>query len=282
MDATISTNFAEHYGPWALVAGASDGIGEAYAHEIARRGVNVALLARRGAVLDEVATALQAQHGVETRTIVADLTDPKLGDIVGAAVAGLDVGLLVYNAGAVHAAKKFLDRPIADATQLVDLNCRGPITLVHLLGPGMRTRRRGGIVLMSSMAALAGASYIATYAATKAFDIILAEALWHELGPEGIHVCSVIAGATDTPSMRSSNDKFGDYDGLMDPNDVAVQALDHLGQGPTLVPGDANRQVAATIWPSSRVQLSNMMSNATADMYGLPHIAVEGRDFNDG
>ena len=273
--------FAAKYGPWALVAGASDGLGEAFAHEVARRGLNVVLLARRGELLSEVAAAVESAHGVSTRIVVADLTAPELGGIVSLGLAGLEIGLLIYNAGAVHGAAKFLDRPLSDARTLINLNCNGPATLAHLLGQPMRERGKGGMVFMSSMAALAGSAYIAMYAATKSFDIIFAEALWQEMQGEGIDVVSVIAGATNTPAMRRSIETFGNRSDLAEPLFVATEALDSLGFGPTCVPGDGNRQVASYLWPRSRVSLSTMMSQATAEMYALDATNATGRDYSD-
>jgi short-subunit dehydrogenase len=276
-----AATFASKYGPWALVAGASDGLGEAFAHELARRGLNVVLLARRAELLASVAADVERDHGVSTQIVVADLTASELGGIVSLGLVGLDIGLLVYNAGAVHGAAKFLDRPLQDTHSLINLNCHGPATLAHLLGQPMRERGRGGMVFMSSMAALAGSAYIATYAATKAFDIIFAEALWQEMQGDGIDVVSVIAGATDTPAMRRSLETFGDRPDLAEPSFVALEALNSLGVGPTCVPGEGNRQVASYLWPRSRVSLSTMMSQATAEMYAMEATGASGRDFGE-
>jgi len=274
-----AAEFTRRFGPWALVAGASDGTGEAYARELARRGLDVVLLARRTAVLADLAASIEAQHGVRTATITADLTDPRIGAVVEQGLDGREIGLLVVNAGAVHGADHFLDRPLGSVLSLVDLNCRAPVTLAHLLGVPMRRRGRGGIVIMSSMAMTAGAAFNATYCASKAFEVILAEALWNELQPQGVDVMSVVAGATDTPSMQRSIDSWSTQDGVMDASELVVGALDHLGAGPTFVPGEANRAAARFLWPGSRVQVSQLMSEATASMYGLDHVPARGRDY---
>jgi short-subunit dehydrogenase len=145
----------------------------------------------------------------------------------------------------------------------------------------MRARGRGGIVLMTSMVAFAGSAYVAAYAATKAFNRILAEGLWHELHPHGVDVLGVVAGATRTPSLLASSPSFATYPGLMEPEDVARGALAFLGLGPIWVAGEANRAAAKGLSPASRVALVNAMSQATAAIYGLPHTAVEGADFQD-
>jgi len=187
--------------------------------------------------------------------------------------------LLVYNAGAVHGAKKFHDQPIEHALGLVDLNCRGPMLLAHRLGRPMRERGRGGLVLLTSMAALGGSSYTASYNSTKSFDLILAESLWHELAPDGVDAMGVIAGATRTPSMLTSNPSFEEYPGIMEPEDVAKGALANLGRGPVWVAGAENRERAKGLAPVSRTAIVNGMSEACAQLYDLPFSAVEGVDF---
>ena len=280
-NAEDSAAFAARYGPWALVAGASDGIGESFARRLAERGIHLVLLARRQKLLESLAKELQEAHGVETRVLVADLTAADLDDRVEAATRDLEVGLLVYNAGAVHGARKFHDQPVEHALGLVDLNCRGPILLAHRLGNAMRPRRRGGIMLLTSMAAMSGSSYTATYGATKSFDKILAEALWHEMAPEGIDVLSVVAGATRTPAMLTSNPGFEEYPGIMEPDDVATGALRNLGRGPVWVAGEQNRVAAAGMSPVPRTALINGMSQATSQLYDLPFHEAEGIDFPD-
>jgi len=272
-------SFRERYGPWALVAGASDGIGECFARRVAAEGVNLLLLARREPVLAALAGELRATHGIEARTVVADLTSPDLDARVEAATRDLDVGLLVYNAGAVHGGAAFHDRPVAHALGLVALNCTGPVLLAHRLGSRMRARGRGGIVLMGSMICFAGSAYVATYSATKAFDHILAEGLWHELAPHGVDVLCAIAGATKTPSMLASNESFANYPGAMEPDEVARGALDFLGRGPVWIAGAGNRATAKGLSPVPRIPVINGMSEASAGIYGLPHSAASGMEF---
>ena len=150
--------FSTRYGPWAVVAGGSEGIGAAFADRIAAQGINLVLLARRPGPLDQIAARLRSDHGVEVRTAAVDLTG---GDVVAetmAVVDGVDVGLLVYNAGAVHGAELFVQRPIEDALHLIDMNCRTVALLTHHFGGTMAERGRGGIVLMTSISSGAGAA----------------------------------------------------------------------------------------------------------------------------
>jgi short-subunit dehydrogenase len=273
--------FRARYGPWALVAGASDGIGECFARRIAEQGVNVLLLARREALLAKLAAELAAAHGVLARALVADLTAPDLDARVEAATRDLEVGLLVYNAGAVHGAKAFHDQPPAHALGLVALNCTGPVLLAHRLGSRMRARGRGGIVLMGSMVSFAGSAWVAAYSATKAFDRIFAEGLWHELRPHGVDVLCAVAGATRTPSMLASSDAFASYPGALEPDEVARGALAFLGRGPIWVAGATHRATAKALSPVPRIPLIDAMSQATASIYGLPHAPASGAEFTD-
>ena len=272
-------DFAGRYGPWAVVAGGSDGIGAAFAHEAAARGLDVALVARREGPLAETAAALEARHGVATRTIALDLTASDAADRVARETSDLDVGLFVYNAGSSRRAQKFLDLPRDEALFLLDLNCRSPLALAHHFGGRLRERGRGGMLLMSSVACLAGSAYQATYCATKAFDTTLAEALWHELAPEGVDVLGVIAGKTRTETMRLYADV--PFDDGMDPAEVARGALDHLGRGPTWVPGEENQKIVRGMWPMPRVALINALSQGCAALFDLPHTPVSGVEFHE-
>lgn len=277
---SLDPQFRDRYGPWALVAGASDGIGEAFARRLAQAGINVALLARRAALLDALARELRAEYGVATREVVADLTADDMLATVRAATDDLEVGLLVYNAGASHGAAHFLDRTAEAALSMIALNCRGPVLLAHHFGARMRERRRGGMMLLSSLAAMSGGSHIAVYNATKSFDLVLAEGLWHELKPAGVDAMCLVVGATLTPKMLASRESFSRYPDIMQPRDVADEGLAFLGRGPVWVAGEHNRAVVSAMRPGSRVDAINRLSHATASIYDLPPVTVEGEDFH--
>ena len=270
--------FAERYGPWAVVAGGSDGIGEAFCEELAKRGVHVLPIARRPAPLEALADRLRHDYGVEVEPLQADLTSAEIGRIVDEATAERDVGMLVYNAGASRGAREFTESSLDEVLHLERLNVHGPLVLAHQFAARLKQRGSGGIVLMSSMAGLSGCHYQATYAATKAFDTTLAEGLWHELAPHGVAVTGVAAGATRTPTLAASGGETAD---AMDPQAVAVGALDFLGRGPVWVPGPANQAAARAIWPAPRSGLINGMSQATAAMFGRSFVAVEGAEFDE-
>jgi short-subunit dehydrogenase len=267
---SLDAAFADRYGPWAFVAGASEGIGAAFARQLAAAGVNVVLTARRRAVLDALADEIRAESSADVRVAPFDLTSSRLVDELAQAVGDLDVGLMIYNAGAETGSGRFVERPVDDALHLVDLNCRGPIVLTHWFGGRMVARGRGGMILMTSMAAGAGAAYNATYGATKAFDRTLAEALWVELGQHGVDVVAVVAGLTDTPAMRAVGLALDDSAPMMSSDEVAAEGLAALGRGPMWVAGDFNREAARALWPEDRAALALGMSAATAPLYGFP------------
>ncbi len=276
----MTTN-RNRYGPWALIAGASDGIGEAFARQLAEQGFNLLLIARRADVLGALAADLVEGYGVEVKGVCIDLTSAELLENLREVTDALEVGLLIYNAGAIHGARFFHDQPLEHALGLIALNCTGPASLCHHYGGRMRDRGRGGIILMSSMAASSGGSYTASYNASKSFDLVLAEGLWHELSPRGVDAMCLVAGATLTPSMLSSMDSFADYPNVMAPDDVAREGLQHLGKGPVWVAGSHNREAAKMLWPIPRSMAINGFSEAAAAMYDLPFVNVAGEDFHD-
>lgn len=275
----MSASLLERYGPWALVAGASDGIGEAFARELAAAGLNLVLLARRAPLLNELAADLRQTHGIATRCIAVDLTSDGMADRVRRETADLEIGLLIYNAGATHGAAHVLDKPLEAALGLVALNCQGPLSLAHHFGGAMRERGRGGIMLLSSLAALSGGSYTAVYNATKSFELILAEGLWHELKPAGVDAMCLIVGATRTPSMLGSMPSFAGYPGLMMPAQVAAEGLAFMGRGPVCVAGAHNRDIARRLLPNPRAPQINALSAASAGIFGKPGQDVAGEEF---
>lgn len=250
--------FASKYGPWAVVAGASEGLGAAFATALAEHGLHVLLLARREAHLQAVAERLRASTNAQVRTEVCDLARADLAGALEAMTSDLDVGLAVYNAA--HAPiGDVLSRPVADLLQVIDVNVRGPLVFARTLAPKMVARGRGGIVLMSSLAGYQGAPRIATYAASKAFNIVLGEGLWSELRPHGVDVVVSSAGAVRTPGYAKTASK--DAPGTLDAKVVAERTLDALGRGPVVVPGAVNR--------IARFVLGRMLPRRTAiDIFG--------------
>ena len=251
----------EKYGPWAMVLGASEGIGEAFVRQIAAAGINVVLVSRRQSVLDALAASLP--DTVQHRTLAVDLTADDAVDQLIAATDDIEVGLVVYNAGADTMAVKFHDRSLDEVMHLVKLNVVTPTKLCHRIGAQMRARKRGGIILLGSMAGLAGTGWVATYSATKAYDQMLAEGLWRELKADGVDVMVLVAGATATPAHDRMGAKVTKQYPPMDPADVAREGLAALGSGPLHVAGDANRANFAHMSPAPRIDLINQMTLGT-------------------
>lgn len=260
----MSEGFAHRYGPWVLVAGGSSGIGAAFAEEAAARGCDVVVVARDDDVAP-MAQSLADRHGVGTRAVHLDLGRPDLVTALDAHIADLDVGLLVWNAAAAPRGR--FDRTDPDELDAaVGVNVHGPVRLLRHLTPAMVARGRGGVVLMSSLAAGQGTAELATYAATKAFTRVLAEGLWADLAPHGVDVVAVTPGATDTPAYRASGARGGPRPG--DPATVARAGLDGLGRGPVVVPTRAD-QVSATVMERlvPRRAAVRLMSAVTRRMY---------------
>jgi short-subunit dehydrogenase len=232
------TGFAGRYGPWALVAGASEGIGAAFATALAARGVNLVLVARRPQPL----AALAATLSVETVGVSADLSTRDGMAAVHDAVGGREVGLLVCNA-AYAPMGGFLDQPEDGLERVLDVNCRAPVLLARRYLPGMVARGRGGLVVMSSVAGLQGLPKLSLYAATKSFGAVLAEGLWAELKGTGVDVVACLAGAVLTPGYQQSMAKAAP--GAMSAEAVVAQALRALPHGPRTVPGGLMKVSAA-------------------------------------
>lgn len=241
-------SFANRYGPWALVAGASEGIGEHFARQLAARGLGLVLVARRADVLATLADELADAHGIEVRTIELDLGSADATSRIQAVTADLEVGLLVYNA-AVSIIGSFLDHTIEEYAAELEVNCRRPLELTHHFAGLMGARSRGGILLMSSLAGSQGSPFISHYGATKAWNLVLAEGLWGELADRGIDVLTCRAGATRTPKyLRSKGvEKGSGFVPEMEPAAVVDEALAALGKSPSIVPGRVNRLAAGLL-----------------------------------
>ena len=264
------SDFLQKYGPWAIVAGASEGIGAAFARQLAAGGFSLLLLARREEKLRALEKEL-ASGGVMVRSASVDLGRTDLDKVLADLTAGLEVGLVVYNA-AYAGIGGFFTSSLTDKLRHLDVNCRGPLVFCDQLGAPMRARGRGGIILVSSMAGFQGAALISTYAATKAFNTVLAEGLWSELKQEGVDVQVTVAGATRTPGFLQQTPEDKQRAVLpMAPEAVAAGALARLGRpgrGPVFIPGRVNRLVHFFISRLPRLMAVRFMSRNTRRIYG--------------
>ena len=234
---TIS-RFQKNYGPWAIITGASAGIGVEFARQIAASGVNVVLTARRTRKLDALAVELRSNYGVEVRVVPVDLTRRGFIDTIKEATAGLEIGLLVNNAGAWNLGS-FLDNTLESELSVIDLNVQAPAILAHEFGRQMAKRGRGGIIFLSSVAAYQGTPFVANYAATKAYNLLFAEALNYELKPFGVDVLALSPGPTATEGSADM-----DFSALpmktLPASFVARKALAKLGRASSTIPGMLN------------------------------------------
>jgi uncharacterized protein len=229
--------FKDRYGPWAIVTGASSGIGEQFARELAERGVNLVLVARREPRLRELAGQLRERASIETREVAADLASEDFMPVIERATGDLEIGLLVNNAGFATTGA-FLGNDLSREVEMLHLNCRAPVILAHHFGRKMRDRGSGGIIFLGSVVGFTAMPVWSHYAATKGFDILLAEGLASELKPHGVDVMALCPGTTRTgfQEVSGTNDFLA-----MRPEDVAVAGLDKLGKRTTVVPGIVNK-----------------------------------------
>ncbi|AYE93679.1 short-chain dehydrogenase [Mycobacterium paragordonae] len=267
--------FAAKYGPWALVAGASDGLGAAFATGLAERGVNVVLLARRHEALRAVAESINSTTSAQTRTLAVDLAQSDAAAVIAEATADLDIGFLVYCAGADPNFRPFLSSPVQAAETMVQRNCMVPVQLCHHFAAPMVERGRGGIVVFGSGAGFAGGPNMVAYAASKAFDMVFAEALWAELHDKGVDVLGLILGKTDTPALREleySRGQIASLDevppGAVAVDDVIAEAFENLTSGPTWVVGEELRGAMQMLGSLPRKQAVELISAASASAMG--------------
>ena len=221
------------YGPWALVTGASSGIGRQMALELARAGVHVVLVGRRQAALDALALQLQEAHGTQSKVVRVDLSDELGVQKVLDRVADLDLGLVVAAAG-FGTSGPFTGGTRDDELAMLDVNCRAVLLLCLGVTPQLVSRGRGGLILLSSIVAFQGTPGSAHYAATKAYVQTLAEGLHSELRGSGVDVLSSAPGPVDTAFADRADLRPGR---AADPQAVAVTTLRALGRRTTVAPG---------------------------------------------
>ncbi len=246
MNNTHGKNDMKHrYGPWALVAGASKGIGAAFAAQLAGWGLNLVLVARDAEALQSLSDQLTRQNAVQVRLLAVDLAAEDSADQIVEQTADLEIGLLVYNA-AYAPTGAFFDIPLEGHLREIATNVRAPLSLAYLFGRKMASRGRGGMILMSSLAAGQGSAFISNYAATKAYNLILGEGLWEELRGQGIDVLASCPSAVSTPNYQRSLGSDGKKAPVsaMTPEAVVAETLAALGRRPSIIPGRGSRAAA--------------------------------------
>ncbi len=240
--ASMDEQFRRKYGPWALVTGASQGIGEEFARQLAAKKLNLVLVARRHEILTQVGKTLEQTYGIQTRSIAADLSEEACIATLEEGTRDLEINLLVSNAGrSYNPGIDFLDNDLAQEVTHSHLNAIIPSMLVHVFGRKMIVRGHGGIILVSSLAAFQGMPHLANYTAAKAYVLCLGEALYFELQPKGVDVTVLCPGSTDTPSTRATKGSGAAEKTKMGVQPVVTTALRALGRKPIAIPGTINK-----------------------------------------
>jgi short-subunit dehydrogenase len=245
--------YLTRYGQWAVITGATAGIGLEFARALAARGVSCVLAARRSDRLGAVADELEAAHGIQTRTVTVDLAADDGPETLADAVADLEVGMLVSNAGVGYAGR-FDKQELTRLKQMVALNCTANVTLVSRMLPGMLERRRGAILIVGSVAGRQPIPFHGLYSATKGFELLFGEALWAEVRDRGVDVLVVQPGPVATEFEMVAGETRPNPAADESPQSVVATALDALGQQPSVVTGwfnwvraNANRFMPRTV-----------------------------------
>ena len=254
--------FRARYGPWAVVTGASSGIGKAISAKLAETGLNLVLVARRRNVLEEMKKDFLSRNKIEVRVVALDLAKETADEELEAACEELDVGLLVAAAG-FGTSGSFLDANPAREVEMLAVNCRALLSASLHFGQRFAKRGRGGMILMSSIVGFQGMPYAAHYAATKAYVQTLAEGLNAELSAFGVDVLAAAPGPTDSGFAKRAEMKMGK---ALQPEEIAQPILDALGRKTTILPGFLSKLLVYSLIPLPRWARIRIMGSVMSGM----------------
>jgi short-subunit dehydrogenase len=261
----------KNYGKLALVAGASEGIGAAFASYLAASGMDLVLIARRKNPLENLATSLSGKFKVEVMTVCCDLSETAASHTVKELTVGKEIDILIYNAALSHIGP-FENTGTDFNSKIAFTNMITPMNLIKLYGDAMLQRNRGAIILMASLAGFQGSGYLAAYAATKSFNIVLAESLWYEWKSRGVDIMACCAGATSTDNYIKTNPAKNGFFApvITTPENVVSECFEKLGTRPSFIPGRGNR-IANFIMQRilSRKMAINIIGDNTKRIYRL-------------
>ncbi len=264
-------NLKEKYGKTALVAGASEGIGAAFSARLAAEGMDLVLIARRSEPLQQLSDSLQNDYKVNTTFISCDLSDADAAKEMLESLKGEEINVMVYNA-ALSYIGPFMKNSAVNHSRIAQSNMITPLNMIHTFGEKMFENGKGAIILMSSLASFQGSGYLSVYAATKAFNRILAESLWYEWKNSGVDIIACCAGATSSPNYKNT---YPEKAGLLaprvlSPEEVVTECITKLGRKPSFITGKGNR-IASFIMQKilPRKMAINIMGNTTRKMYRL-------------
>jgi len=268
-----AASFAARYGRWALVIGGSDGLGADLARDIARRGVHCVLVARRLDVLDGLAAELRAETGVEVRTASIDIAQPDAVEKLLGVVDDIDLGLVVFNAGADSSGSTFLGSSLAMWQDIVRRNVTVLTDSLYHFADRFVRQRRGGLLIVGSAAAFGGGARAGIYTATKGYALNLGESLWAELKPHGVDVLTLCFLVGDTPVLRSALARNAipvEAVGAASTVDLARAALDALPDGPMLNYDEDPSAPSPLSSAAARREHVLQVSAGLAQFYGAP------------
>lgn len=266
MAETFSQRFRSRYGDWAVVTGAAQGIGLAFAQQCAALGLNIVMVDLADNLLEEHAHTIALQHGVTVKPVTLDLRRDDFLNELTPVTDSLNVGLLVNNAG-ISTVTPFIQTDRARLIDQIQTNVRAPMILTHHFGGGMVARKRGGIIMLSSASAVLGTAYVANYAATKAYNHILGESLWYEMQQSGVDVLSLLVGTTRTPGWEQSQPKINPPGKILSSDEVVWEALHALGRYPSRITGLSNRLSYALMGLLSRSLAIRIVSRVMERSY---------------
>ena len=263
--------FKKKYGNLALVAGASEGIGAAFSTFLAEAGMDLILIARKKEPLELFASELAGKCKVNVLTLSCDLSEPDSIKQIQDEIYDKHVDMLVYNA-ALSFIGPFENDTMEHCNRIATANMITPMTLVKIYGEEMVKRGRGAIILMSSMAGFQGSGFLSAYAASKAFNRVLAESLWYEWKGKGVDVIACCAGATSTKNYLETNPAKSSFfaPGVTTPEEVVEECFRHLGKRPSFIAGTGNKIASffmQRVMP--RKMAINIMGDNTRKIYKL-------------
>jgi len=259
------------YGQLALVAGASEGLGAAFSHCLAASGMDLVLVARRREPLEKLAVSLAEEHHVKVLPACFDLSDMDAASKIKEFTGDREIDLLVYNAALSHIGP-FENADAGYNARIAITNMLTPMNLIRIFGEGMLERKRGAIVLMSSLAGFQGSGFLAAYAATKSFNMVLAESLWYEWRSKGLDVIACCAGATATENyIRTNPGKSGFFaPAVQSPAEVVNECFKWLGKRPSFISGRGNRLAGFIMQRLLPRKMSvKIMGDNTRKLYGI-------------
>jgi len=267
----ITIPVKQKYGQLALVAGASEGIGAAFSTYLAEAGMDLVMIARKKEPLEKFAASLADKHGIKAMTISCDLSEPGSVHEIKNALTGREVDMLVYNAALSFIGPFEKDTP-EHCNQIANTNMITPLNLVRIFGEGMLLRKRGAVVLMASLAGFQGSGFLASYAATKAFNRVFAESLWYEWKGRGVDVIACCAGATSTRNYLGTNPGNAGLfaPAVQEPGEVVAECFRQLGRQPSFIAGTGNKVASffmQRVLPRRRA--INIMGDTTKKIFSI-------------